>query len=1643
MKLGILSVVVVAQSFLALDVHAQTTTVRVDEVSIEDTPVARSGCSFFGSPVSTGTSTFNITRSCTNKQVDAVATLTFPAGDLTGNVVSGSFNLSSPSTAPLSIAVSTKLPDNQFGVFDWRIGDTCRGEPRGPTLTCQVTALKFDKSTNRAYLDEYLKTQGLDEIDEFSIRIWFNVSTPSDFDASDFTPDDCDGCSCARPASSKSPRAASTVTATKHLTGVAGDSKLATGTFTMRCIPGTPGGPCSTDYTITTPFPGQDWFKITSDLTGLLTGTAPITVTADPGKLIPNSPDEPYSAKFIIGGRCTSCPKTVMLFFDVLPGCTSLRFLDGSIVPSAKRGIDPTEPTIATVLYDFTSLPATQAQLSLRLYDSPDPNKRVLQGASDFILVSKADSQPQKTLIIDPKGITIPKEMAAVYLIATLIDPLGLNPVLAETAPVRMPVVPGLKPTIEVVQVTQTIGNDVPLIAGRQTLVRVYPRQQFALSNLVQGVDATISAVRLDPDGTSTPLSGEVRTLNAKIAAAETPDRNQLNSSLNFALPQEWSDFQHTIEITAELKVPPERPDNPKYANSHPPALATFRSYWSGDRPYRIGYFSLCWMSRTPNRCPTNAISYGTSMLKRVYPIPVRVFSHEGNGVQYYELPFAPPAWAALLTDKNPKKANALKEQLLQWVQHQLDGFLDPPDQIVAWLPFEAAKAGAVNDDGVLGDSDPPYLGGKGRASWIIDYNVLSNNVNLAHEIGHNLGLRHALPRRPEDRTPPAGCGVAASSKPDFPYSNITIQDPGIAALLLPAQLIPNTFFDLMAYCPPAQTWISPFHYLQAFDGLANAYNRSVFGTSGTVLPRKTAGRTTDASDYQLITGSAMQDGSAGQLDPPYRASSIRPGGSSDPDGSHCIRFTGDSGTLSDFCFTPSFISGEEQPLDQGYFAWKIPYMAGTTGISLVLKSGGGEHVLTSATSAGAPSISIQTPQPGDALSGKQTITWTASDPGGAKLTYRVQVSNDGGLAWYPLSNNLQDSQFAFDTSLLLGGAQTYLRVVAMNGVDSTIATLGPLTVKVNPQLSVTASSIDFGNVTIGVGSTQTLTLTNSGTGLLPVTQIISDNAVFLAPDGPLYVAPDLPSDLPIDFQPGATGAQQGTITINGSATVTVKGVAFDHPVPNILVASVALDFGSVQAGQTKDLTLAIGNSGSGPLTVPSATSSDSRFRIASPALPFTVDPGASANVTVHFSPNAAGAVNAALVIASNDPSLAKISVNVSGVGTAPTTVATIDVAPVSLDFGTVTASQSKDLAVTITNKGTSSLVVSALSVGGSVFRVVSPQTPLTLAPGASQPVTVRFTPATTGAQTAALTINSNDPGKPVITVSLAGTGAPISTSAVIDVLPVSLDYGTVSVGQNKDLNVSVMNKGTAALVVSISSGNLQFAPLFNGLTLPPGVNSTVPVRFTPSGVGAQNGNLILVSNDPRTPRLTLPAKGTGAGATGTGQVTLQVDGGTFNGGLGFPDGADPAVFVNRLTPPSYPATLKNVQIYFGNRTNGLNAGAPIVVVAATNPSGSANFSALSAGVLHLVPATIASTGTFSTYTVPDTTITSGDFVVGFLVSPNPAGVYPADLDQVTPSKKKSYLSSDGFTFTVVDTYGASTTGNLGIRATVTIAGGK
>ncbi len=106
--------------------------------------------------------------------------------------------------------------------------------------------------------------------------------------------------------------------------------------------------------------------------------------------------------------------------------------------------------------------------------------------------------------------------------------------------------------------------------------------------------------------------------------------------------------------------------------------------------------------------------------------------------------------------------------------------------------------------------------------------------------------------------------------------------------------------------------------------------------------------------------------------------------------------------------------------------------------------------------------------------------------------------------------------------------------------------------------------------------------------------------------------------------------------------------------------------------------------------------------------------------------------------------------------------VGTVSVDTKQVNFGTITVSTYEEKEVTVSNAGTGDLTISSILIkedDDSVFELVDVENGITLAAGASTKIKIKFTPKIEDLYLAELVINTNDPEKPVSTVSLVGEG--------------------------------------------------------------------------------------------------------------------------------------------------------------------------------------------------------------------------------------------------------------------------------------------
>lgn len=200
----------------------------------------------------------------------------------------------------------------------------------------------------------------------------------------------------------------------------------------------------------------------------------------------------------------------------------------------------------------------------------------------------------------------------------------------------------------------------------------------------------------------------------------------------------------------------------------------------------------------------------------------------------------------------------------------------------------------------------------------------------------------------------------------------------------------------------------------------------------------------------------------------------------------------------------------------------------------------------------------------------------------------------------------------------------------------------------------------------------------------------------------------------------------------------------------------------------------------------------------------------------------------------------------------APTIVAQAD-----LDFASTPPNTPIIRDLVVSNTGAAQLTLTAQTVAGTGFSLLA-TAPSTIAPGANGTARLEYRPTALGSHTGSFTINSNDPQRPALTVSLHGVCA--TTAARITFDRDSIDFRTVPVGGSADEQLTVRNEGTAALVLSQQSVTGADAAQFTLLQtaaspIAAGSSSLVRIRHRPTSAGMKRAILRFATNDPAKPQ--------------------------------------------------------------------------------------------------------------------------------------------------------------------------------------------
>ena len=241
-------------------------------------------------------------------------------------------------------------------------------------------------------------------------------------------------------------------------------------------------------------------------------------------------------------------------------------------------------------------------------------------------------------------------------------------------------------------------------------------------------------------------------------------------------------------------------------------------------------------------------------------------------------------------------------------------------------------------------------------------------------------------------------------------------------------------------------------------------------------------------------------------------------------------------------------------------------------------------------------------------------------------------------------------------------------------------------------------------------------------------------------------------------------------------------------------------------------------------------------------------------------------------------------TVNVAGAGP----VINISVNPTTTNFGNVNVGQFLDHTITLTNQATSNATLTG-SVGtlSAPFSVQSGGGAFNLTPGQSVTVTVRFSPTAAGtvSDNLSITHNATNQTSPT-TVALSGTG--VVPGINISIIPSSVIFGNVNVGQSSNQNITILNQANSigAFTGTIGTPAAPFSVITGGgpFNLTPGQSMIVAVQFSPTAAGAASDNLSITHNATnQTSPTTIPLSGAGVTTPLPDLVVSSISGPTLN----------------------------------------------------------------------------------------------------------------------------------------------------------------
>jgi hypothetical protein len=528
-----------------------------------------------------------------------------------------------------------------------------------------------------------------------------------------------------------------------------------------------------------------------------------------------------------------------------------------------------------------------------------------------------------------------------------------------------------------------------------------------------------------------------------------------------------------------------------------------------------------------------------------------------------------------------------------------------------------------------------------------------------------------------------------------------------------------------------------------------------------------------------------------------------------------------------------------------------------------------GTGVATSATLIASPgSVAFGSVATGS--NGQQLITLT--NTGNASATISAISTSGTGFSATGLSTPL---------TLAVNASTTFTAHFAPTTVGAVAGSIAIASTASNPTVSIALSgtgaqgnlsanpaSISFGGLLVGASASVSVTLTNSGTSSVAISQGSASGTGFSMTGlaTPLTLNAGQSTSFSAKFSPTTSGSATGGISIvsnaPGSPLVIALSGSGTATQPQLTINPASVAFGSVSVGSSGTQTVTLTNAGNAALTVTAASPSGTGFSMSGASMPMTINAGSSASFSALFTPSSAGAATGSIAIASNAPG-SPATIALSGTGTQ----AQLNATPSSAAFGNVTTGTSNSQTVSLSNGGSATVTISSVTVTGAGFSTTGITTPVTIAASKALTFDAVFGPSAAGAVSGTITLVSNAPNSP-LAISLSGTG--VAATRLLGLSTSTLNFGNVNVGNSSSLTTTLTNNGNSSVTiasVNVSGAGFSASGLSSGETLTPNQSLTVTSQFAPTAAGLVNGSVSIASNATNSPSV-VTVSGTGVAAT-------------------------------------------------------------------------------------------------------------------------------------------------------------------------------